>query len=116
MADQKLTMQKGLMPPDPEDSPLKNGLVTFCSFLAFGCTPLMSYLVLNPFTDNKNYKFLGACVVTLLALTLLGVAKARVSGQKHLSSVVVVVFNGGIAAAAAYGISYLLNNVFGIEE
>lgn len=116
MADQKLTMQQGLLPPDPKDSPLKNGMVTFISFLCFGSTPLLTYLILNPITDDKNIKFGGACVVTLLALTLLGLAKARISGQKYVSSVAVVVFNGGIAAAAAYGISYVLNNVFGIEE
>jgi VIT1/CCC1 family predicted Fe2+/Mn2+ transporter len=54
--------------------------------------------------------------VTILALALLGAAKARISGQRMLSSIAVVVFNGGVAAAAAYGISYVLNNVFGIEE
>ncbi len=54
--------------------------------------------------------------MTLLALILLGVAKAGVSGQKYLNSAAVVVFNGGIAAAAAYAISYILNDVFGIDE
>jgi len=116
MADQKLTMTQGLLPPDPADSPFKNGCVTFASFLAFGSTPLLTYLILKPFTNNKDLKFLAACVVTILALALLGAAKARISGQKMLLSMVVVVFNGGVAAAAAYGISYLLNNVFGIEE
>lgn len=116
IADHKLTMRQGLLPPDPEDSPLKNGLVTFISFLCFGSLPLLSYLVLSPFTINKDYKFTGACFVTLLALILLGVAKAGVSGQKYLNSAAVVVFNGGIAAAAAYAISYILNDVFGIDE
>jgi VIT1/CCC1 family predicted Fe2+/Mn2+ transporter len=115
IADHKLTMRQGLLPPDPGDSPLKNGLVTFISFLCFGSLPLLSYLVLSPFTNNKDYKFTGACLVTLLALILLGVAKAGVSGQKYLNSAAVVVFNGGIAAAA-YAISYILNYVFGIDE
>ncbi|KAG0576376.1 hypothetical protein M758_5G089900 [Ceratodon purpureus] len=116
MADQKLTMTQGVLPPDPEDSPFKNGCVTFVSFLAFGSTPLLTYLILTPITDSKDIKFLGACIVTILALALLGAAKARISGERILSSMAVVVFNGGIAAAAAYGISYLLNNVFGIQE
>jgi VIT1/CCC1 family predicted Fe2+/Mn2+ transporter len=116
MVDQKLTLTQGLLPPDPEDSPLKNGLVTFASFLAFGSTPLLTYLILKPFTNNNDLKFLGACIVTILALALLGAAKARISGQNMLPSIAVVVFNGGIAAAAAYGISYLLNNIFQIQE
>ena len=116
MADQKLTMTQGVLPPDPADSPFKNGCVTFVSFLAFGSTPLLTYLILNPITKSKDTKFIGACCVTVLALALLGAAKARISGQRMLSSIAVVVFNGGVAAAAAYGISYVLNNVFGIEE
>lgn len=116
MADQKLTMTQNILPPDPADSPLKNGLVTFLSFLLFGSTPILTYLILKPITDNRDFKFLCACVVTILALALLGAAKARISGQRMLWSVVVVVFNGGVAAGAAYGISYVLNNVFGIEE
>jgi len=116
LADHKLTIRQGLLPPDPSDSPFKNGCVTFISFLAFGCTPILTYLILKPITDNKDLKFLGACIVTILALALLGAAKARISGQRMLLSIAVVVFNGGVAAAAAYGISYLLNNVFGIEE
>lgn len=116
MADMKLTMTQGLLPPDAEDSPFKNGCVTFISFLAFGSTPLLTYLILKPFTSSNDVKFLSACIVTILALALLGAAKARISGQNMLSSIAVVVFNGGIAAAAAYGISYLLNNVFQIQE
>lgn len=116
MADQKLTMTQGVLPPDPADSPFKNGCVTFVSFLAFGSTPLLTYLILTPITESRNIKFLGACCVTILALALLGAAKARISGQRMLSSIAVVVFNGGIAAVAAYGVSYLLNNVFDIEE
>lgn len=116
MADQKLTMTQGLLPPDPSDSPLKNGCVTFVSFLAFGSTPVLTYLILKPFTDNKDIKFLVACIVTILALALLGAAKARISGQRMLQSIAVVVFNGGFAAAAAYAISYVLNDVFGIKE
>lgn len=116
LADQKLTMTQGVLPPDAEDSPFKNGCVTFASFLAFGSTPLLTYLILNPITESKDTKFIAACCVTIVALALLGAAKARISGQRMLSSIAVVVFNGGLAAAAAYGISYVLNDIFGIKE
>lgn len=64
MADMKLTMTQGLLPPDAEDSPFKNGCVTFISFLAFGSTPLLTYLILKPFTSSNDVKFLSACIVT----------------------------------------------------
>lgn len=116
LVDQKLTMQDGILPPDEEDEAWKNGIVTFVSFLCFGCTPLLSYVVLIPFTSNVHIKFGAACVVTAFALIVLGLAKARVSGEKYLSSAFTVLFNGGIAAAAAYGISWALKNLLGIEE
>ncbi|KAL2633917.1 hypothetical protein R1flu_005396 [Riccia fluitans] len=111
----KMTMDDGLLPPDEEESPLKNGIVTFFSFLAFGSTPLLSFAVLNPITQNIQVKFLVACVVTVLALILLGVAKAKISGDRYINSVLMVVGNGGIAALAAYFISYGLEKLSGTD-
>ncbi len=43
--DVMMVEELGLMPPDPEDSPAKEGGVTFGSFLLFGCVPLLAYVV-----------------------------------------------------------------------
>ncbi|KAL3693840.1 hypothetical protein R1sor_007491 [Riccia sorocarpa] len=111
----KMTMDDGLLPPDEEESPFKHGIVTFFSFLAFGSTPILSFAVLNPVTQNIHVKFIVACVVTALALILLGIAKAKISGEKYLNSIFMVVGNGGIAALAAYFISYGLEKLSGTE-
>lgn len=116
LAAQKMTMQNGLLPPDDDESAWKNGLVTFISFICFGCAPLLSFVLLNPFTNNVNFKFAAACLVTTLTLILLGIFKARISGEKWLGSILSVLGNGGFAAGAAYGISWSLNNIFGINE
>lgn len=115
LAEQKLTLGEGLQ-VDEDESPWKHGVVTFISFLAFGCTPLLTYLIASAFTSNPQVKFAAACVVTAVALVLLGLAKAKISGQGYLSSALTVLFNGSIAAAAAYLIGWILTNVFGIEE
>lgn len=116
LVDQKMTMEQGLITPDPSESLWKHGCVTFVSFIGFGCTPLLAYVILNPFTSNSELKFGVACVVTTAALVVLGLAKAKISGQRYLSSVPMVLLNGGVAAAAAYLIGWLLTDVLGIED
>lgn len=116
LVDEKLTLEQGMVPPDSSDSPWKHGLVTFVSFIGFGCTPLLTYVVLNPFTSDDQLKFGVACGVTALALIILGLAKAKISGQKYFMSVVMILLNGGFAAAVAYLIGWLLRDVLGIED
>ncbi|KAH7512841.1 hypothetical protein FEM48_Zijuj12G0132800 [Ziziphus jujuba var. spinosa] len=69
-----------------------------------------------PFTDSDSVKFIGACVLSGLALALLGIAKAKIAAQKYAFSVAFTLFNGTIAAAAAYTVSWTLKNVAGVED
>ncbi|XP_021717584.1 protein CCC1-like [Chenopodium quinoa] len=116
MVDEKMMGQKGIMPPDQEEKPWKSGLVTFTSFLLFGCAPLLSFIILIPFTNNDTIKFIGACILSVLALTLLGLAKAKISGGSYTLSALMTVSNGVIAAAVAYAIGWSLRNLAGLEE
>ncbi|KAK1261404.1 hypothetical protein QJS04_geneDACA000979 [Acorus gramineus] len=116
LVDEKMMAQKGMMPPREAEKPWKNGVVTFFAFILFGCAPLLSFMVLVPFTRDESVKFVGACVLSVSALALLGAAKARISGQSWVYSVAVTLFNGGVAAASAYLIGWLLRNVAGLEE
>ncbi|CBI38841.3 hypothetical protein VitviT2T_023528 [Vitis vinifera] len=116
LVDEKMTAQKGMLPPDEAEKPWKSGLVTFASFLVFGSAPLLSFIVLTPFTHSDTVKFVGASVLSALALVLLGIAKARIAGQNYAVSAVVTFFNGAIAAAAAYSIGWTLRNVAGLQD
>ncbi|KAK9145067.1 hypothetical protein Sjap_004970 [Stephania japonica] len=116
LVEEKMSMNKGMIAPDEAEKPWKNGLVTFFAFIVFGSAPLLSYIVLVPFTNSQTIKFLGACVLSALALGLLGVAKAKIAGQNSVISVISVfstVLNGAIAASAAYLIGWILRNVAG---
>jgi VIT1/CCC1 family predicted Fe2+/Mn2+ transporter len=42
--DTMMVEELGLMPPDPGESPAKEGGVTFISFLLFGCVPILAYV------------------------------------------------------------------------
>ncbi|XP_048132127.1 uncharacterized protein LOC115743035 [Rhodamnia argentea] len=81
MVDEKMMAQKGMLPPDKEEKPRKNGLVTFVSFVVFGSAPLLSFIILIPFTNSNTVKFIGACMLSGLALVLLGIAKANIAGH-----------------------------------
>lgn len=116
MVDQRMMADKGVLPADQEVKPWKNGLVTFASFMLFGSVPLLSFIILIPFTDNESIKFVSACLASALALALLGVAKARIAGQNIMFSVAVTLFSGSIAAASAYLVGWMLKHIAGLES
>lgn len=111
-----MAAEKGVLPPDQSEKPWKNGLITFTAFLVFGCAPILAFIILIPFTDNDNIKFVGACVLSALALALLGIAKAKCAGQNYAVSAGITLFNGAVAGAAAYGIGWTLRNVAGLDD
>ncbi|GLT84490.1 hypothetical protein SLE2022_027150 [Rubroshorea leprosula] len=88
-----------------------NGLVTLVSFITFGTAPLLSFVILVPFTDSDMFKFGGACALSALALALLGVAKAKIAGQNSARSAASDLFNGAVSATAAYSLGWILRNV-----
>ncbi|XP_038876440.1 protein CCC1-like [Benincasa hispida] len=110
--------KKGMAGPpnESEHRPWKNGVATFGSFLLFGCIPLLSFIILIPFTDNESVKFGGACILALLALVLLGIARAKIAATNYGFSIALTVLNGAIAAAAAYTLGWALRNVGGVED
>ena len=112
---QEKMMAHGRLPPEEAEKPWKNGLVTFVAFLVFGSAPLLSFIVLIPFTNNDLVKFAGACILSAVALALLGIAKAKIAGQHYALSVAVTLFNGAAAAAAAYVVGWTLKNIAGLE-
>ncbi|KAK7394826.1 hypothetical protein VNO78_15366 [Psophocarpus tetragonolobus] len=116
LVDQRMVADKGMLPADQEVKPWKNGLVTFASFMLFGLTPFLSFIILIPFTDNESIKFVSACLVSALALAFLGVAKARIADQNIMSSMAITLFSGTIAAVSAYLVGWLLKHIAGLQS
>ncbi|XP_043716925.1 uncharacterized protein LOC122664942 [Telopea speciosissima] len=116
LVDEKMTAEKRMLPPDQAEKPWKNGLITFVAFLVFGSFPLLSFIILLPFTRNESLKFWGACALSALALALLGLAKAKIAGQNYALSIAGTLFNGAIAAASAYLIGWALRNLAGLQD
>lgn len=115
MVDEKM-IQNGTLSPDDGEKPWKKGLITFVAFLVFGSAPILSFIILIPFTHNDTLKFIGACILSALALATLGIAKAKIARQNYIMSVGGTLFNGAIAGFAAYVIGWVLRDVAGLED
>jgi DNA damage-binding protein 1 len=59
--DHMMVEELGLMTPDGEESPAKNGFVTFVSFLAFGVVPLIGYIVMASQSSDDVIVMVTTC-------------------------------------------------------
>ena len=93
---------------EPDGSPVKDGLVTFLSFVMFGFVPLLTYVlsaVSSIFVENR---FLTASVLTGMTLFALGAFKTKFTSKDWVHSGVEMLLIGGVGAMVAYVIGYLL--------
>ena len=98
--DHMMVIELGLLPLEDDSNPLMNGLVTFTSFIVFGCIPLITYIL-----SNNIYI---ASVISILTLGLLGLIKAKFTKSNMCISAGVTMLNGILSAGMAYLVSYLI--------
>jgi VIT1/CCC1 family predicted Fe2+/Mn2+ transporter len=100
-------MNNELQMPDPSnENPVYTGLATFGAFIAFGCIPLLPFIVTRGFDPQTVFEL--SALGTLLALVLLGLLKWRIVGGAHpVRMVLEVVLVGSIAATVAFFIGTL---------
>lgn len=96
---------------EADESPLRNALVTFVSFGAFGFIPLAAYVVARFVPLLEQYTFIVACFLTGATLFALGAQKVRITKRSWLRSGMEMLIIGGVAAAAAFGIGALLQGL-----
>lgn len=114
--DLMMVEELGMLPPDEDDEPWKNGLVTFLSFLTFGSVPLWFYVGFYVAgVVNDGLMFAVDCVATGFTLFLLGVVKANFTNQNKFRSGIGMLANGSIAAVAAYLTGWALEVAFGLD-
>jgi VIT1/CCC1 family predicted Fe2+/Mn2+ transporter len=94
-----------------EESPLKNALVTFVSFILFGFIPVATYVVSRLIPSFKPDTFVLSCILTSLTLFSLGALKVKVTGKNWVKSGFEMLIVGGLAAGAAYAIGILLSGI-----
>lgn len=119
--DTMMVEELGLMPLDADDSPIKNGLVTFGAFLVFGCVPMIAYIASaagdkSHSMDHVEGAFIIASGVTLITMFLLGTLTSKFSPTKWYLSGAWICGNGGAAAAIAYLIGWALSSIVGTNS
>jgi len=90
-----------------DESPIKNGLVTFFSFLIFGMIPVIPYIIgyAAHVPDNRTIDLFGISVaLTGVLLFLMGVIKTGVTGGNVIKAGMETFIVGAVAAGTAYGV------------
>ena len=100
--DHMMVIELDLMPPDEHSNAIKNGMVTFSSFLIFGIIPLLFYSFLC--------SFLLACLSSIFLLGVLGYVKATFTNSSKVRSCCITILNGSSSAGLAYLISMGLDS------
>lgn len=107
--DTMMVEELGIVPND--ESPMGNALATFLSFAIFGFLPIAAYVLALFIPALKSAQFTLACLLTGATLFGLGAFKTTITGKSWLVSGLEMLFVGGIAAAAAYGMGLLLGGL-----
>lgn len=91
--------------------PLTGGFVTFVSFLLIGFIPLTAYTFKALLPFDQAQMFIFTSIATLLALFFVGTVKSKFSMRHWFLSGLETMFIGGVAAAIAYIIGFLLRGL-----
>ncbi len=100
--DFMMRFELGLEEPDPRRA-LKSAFTIAGAYIAGGLIPLSPYI----FVSTTAEAFFVSVGVTLLALFLFGLWKARLTGISPLRGAIQTTLIGGIAASAAFAIARL---------
>lgn len=103
MADLMMTYEFGMADPD-EESPARNGLSTFLSFVVFGAVPLLPYFLLPP--DGRTFAL--SVSATAAALAALGLLRWNATGERVLRCVGETVLVGAICAVIAFAVGRIV--------
>ena len=93
--------------------PVKTALATFASFFLIGIIPLLSFLLSFLLPVMKENQFSYAIGFTALALITVGLVRGEIVKKHPIRSAFETLIIGGIAAALAFIVGYLLRGLTG---
>ncbi|NCO11667.1 hypothetical protein CO038_01415 [Candidatus Pacearchaeota archaeon CG_4_9_14_0_2_um_filter_39_13] len=93
--------------------PFKTGLATFISFIIIGFIPLMSFVLAFFMPSINEYKIAISIILTALAFLFVGGMKGRIVKKPIAHSAIETLLIGGIAAALAFIVGYILRGLAG---
>ena len=109
--DHMMQQELGQQVPGEDENPIKDGAVTFLSFMFWGSIPLWAYVIFYGAKYTNVGGQFGICIaVTILCLFGLGAQQAIILKQSVLRQGLLMSLNGGIAAAASYLVGWGLQS------
>jgi VIT1/CCC1 family predicted Fe2+/Mn2+ transporter len=94
--------------------PIKEGIITFCSFIVFGAVPLISFIFAP--SKQKSTKpdvfFYVSIGLTAVSLFMLGALKNLLVKKSTLKGGLIMLIQGGIATGMAYLAGWGLERAF----
>ncbi len=82
-------------------------------FLFFGFIPLLPFVLGGATKASDGVNFVVACVLTGCTMLALGASKAKFTNQSMVRSALLMLLNGGMAAVAAYMVSWGMAEALG---
>ncbi|NJY64187.1 hypothetical protein HC174_15705 [Salinimicrobium sp. CDJ15-81-2] len=95
-----------------DKTPYKTAGMTFISFIIVGSVPLLSYVFVGSGPAIQNDLFLYSCILTAVALAIVGSFKSFVTEKNMLIGISETLFLGGLAALLAYFVGDILEKLF----
>ena len=95
---------------DPQDNPVRDGLVMAATFLVGAVIPIVPYIV-----TSGLLAVAGSLLLSAVVLTGVGMGKAAVIGQRLVVGGAQVLGVGTAAALAGYALGVLLPHIFGLR-
>lgn len=98
---------------DSWKTPLKNGIVTFISFMICSAIPMLAYIFCFKYDQNAGLDYLFWISIALFAVTLftLGAVKGVITNTRWWLSGLVTLLQGTITTVVAYFVSYGFENI-----
>ena len=106
-AEKDYNKNKGIIPNPINDTPYKNGLVMFISFIGFGIIPLIIYYIAVKI--NYKNKYINTYISIFIALFILGIIKSTYTSEKWYISGGGTAIYGSSAALIAFYVSKFIN-------
>ncbi len=94
-----------------EKNPRKTALATFVAFVIGGAIPLLPFLLASQSPLINSNKFLFASVLTALAFLCIGSFRSHITNKHPARTAIETFVIGGIAAAIAFLVGYLLRGL-----
>ena len=94
-----------------DDSAIKHSLATFISFVVAGFMPLLIYVLAQFYPSMHETMFLMSIIVTAITLITVGILKSIVTQKSWWKEALQMLIIGGLAAAFAYYVGYLISLV-----